>query len=65
MQFTGCHQPVQRSYWPENAMTGGRHNGNEMRNEICVGTQTLIGGPTVIAYTVVIYCIKENSHYNV
>ena len=22
MQFTGCHQPVQRFYWPENAMTG-------------------------------------------
>ena len=20
MQFTGCHQPVQRSYWPENEM---------------------------------------------
>ena len=20
MQFTGCHQPVQRSYWPENAI---------------------------------------------
>ena len=20
MQFTGCHQPVQRFYWPENAI---------------------------------------------
>ena len=20
MQFTGCHQPVQNSYWPENAI---------------------------------------------
>ena len=20
IQFTGCHQPVQRSYWPENAI---------------------------------------------
>ena len=20
MQFTGCHQPVKRSYWPENAI---------------------------------------------
>ena len=20
MQFTGCHQPVQHSYWPENAI---------------------------------------------
>ena len=36
MQFNGCHQPVQRSHWSENAKLTGWHNGNEMRNAICV-----------------------------
>ena len=46
MQLTGCHQTVKCFYSPESAITGsGWHYGNEMRNAVCVDTQTSIAWP--------------------
>ena len=44
IQFTGCQQPVKRSYSliGQKMQLTGWHNGNEMRNVICVDTQTSI-----------------------
>ena len=52
MQFTGCHQPVQGFYWPENAIDWLRQCSNNMRNAKCAGTQTSMERP----YCSFLYC---------
>ena len=44
LQFTGCHQPVQRSYWPESVIYW-LAKWNEMRNAWTRKLQ--LSGPTV------------------
>ena len=51
MQFTGCHQPVQGFYWPENAIDWLK-NDNNMHNAKCTGTQTSMEWP----YCSFLYC---------
>ena len=51
MQFTGCHQPVQGFYWPENAIVTGWENANNMRNVQAHKIQW--SGSTVHFFTVV------------
>ena len=45
MQFTGCQQPVQHSYWPENAIDWLRDNANYVRHARTHNIQ--LSGPTV------------------
>ena len=42
MQFTGCHQPVQRFYWSGNTIDC-LENANNIRNAICADTRVLNG----------------------
>ena len=54
MQITGCHQPVQGFYWPENAIDWLRYANktNNMRNAKCASTQTSMEWP----YCSFLYC---------